>query len=228
MGRIARMMGMMVGLMLATGLSLAGEAQRTLPDVPADAMTLPENQWTRIGDVPPDPLARELEPGRGAFLSYEPTSGKFLRYGGYTPTDCNALWTYDLAARQWENPLPVDYEWPPPAERPGAGAWWSMAQDSKRNVIWFFGGWGLAGRTHGELMRDVWKYDPATGAFEAMKAENTPGIPSDGLPIVYDSKNDLLIAAPIARSNPRWDVAHRIRVMSKDTISVLTKGSGNG
>ncbi len=176
-----------------------------LPDVPEGVMTLPENRWTRIGDVPPDPFARELAPGRGAFLSYEPMSGRFLRYGGYTPTDCNSLWTYDLVRRRWENPLQVDYDWPPPADRPGAGAWWSMARDSKRNVVWFFGGWGLVGRTHPEVMRDVWKYDPVTKEFTAMNAENTPGIPIDGLPIVYDASNDLLVLAPGARSDPRWD-----------------------
>ena len=197
--RIAVAAAVALGLIVMPG-GMAGEA----PAVPAAEMVLPENVWTRVAEVPPDPLGRELEPGRGAFMAYVPKTGKFLRYGGYTPTDCNALWTFDLAGRRWENPLEVDYNWPPPTDRPGAGPWWSQAYDSKRGVVWFFGGWGLVGRTHRELMRDVWRYDPEEGTFEAMEARNTPGVPLDGLPIVYDSENDLLILAPQARGG-RFD-----------------------
>lgn len=126
-------------------------AEPVLPEVPKAAMPLPENQWVRIGDMPPDPLARELEPGRGAFLCYEPGGGKFLRYGGYTPTDCNALWTYDLAARQWENPLPVDYAWPPPIRRSrnwarALSGVWPMTANAMSSGSSAAGGW-WAGRT---------------------------------------------------------------------------------
>ena len=207
MGNTLRTIGILAifgtaGLVFAADtVSVDGASPSALPPLPETAMTLPANQWTRIGDVPPDPLGRELEPGRGAFFCYEPVSGEFLRYGGYTPTDCNALWAFDLKKRRWENRLAVDYAWPPPVDRPGAGAWWSMAQDSKRNVVWFFGGWGLVQRTHADRINDVWRYDPATGAFEAMKAHNVPDSRLDGMPIIYDANNDLIVAAPVARDH---------------------------
>ncbi|MHC4915461.1 MAG: Kelch repeat-containing protein [Planctomycetota bacterium] len=168
---------------------LAGQA------VPPRATALPDNRWTKVAEVPTDPLGRELDPGRGAFWSFEPGSGRFLRYGGYTPTDGNALSSFDLAARKWENLLTVDYSWPPPADRPGAGAWWSMAWDGRRKIIWMCGGSGVAARKHPELFNDIWQYDPARKSFRAMKAKGFPAF-SGGCRIVYDSKNDLVIRAP--------------------------------
>lgn len=158
-------------------------------------ITLPDNQWTHIADVAPDPYGRELEPGRGAYWCYEPVNGVFLRYGGYTPTDDNSLWSFDLQKRKWENILKVDYSWPPPEDRPGAGAWWSMAYDSKRKVIWIFGGSGVVGKTHPEKINDIWQYNPVSKTMQAMHSKKAPGL-SHGCRIVYDAKNDLIIRSP--------------------------------
>jgi hypothetical protein len=163
--------------------------------VPAGAVTLAENRWTKVAELPADPLGRELEPGRGAFWCFEPASAAFLRYGGYTPTDGNGLWSFDLAARKWENPLKVDYSWPPPVDRPGAGAWWSTAWDSKRKLIWLCGGFGTAARKQPALFNDIWQYDPAKKIFTAMKSKGFPAF-SAGCRIAYDSKNDLVVRAP--------------------------------
>lgn len=163
--------------------------------IPADAMEVPENRWTQVADLPGDPLGRELAPGRGAFWCYDPGRALLLRYGGYTPTECNALWTFDLSARRWENRLPVDYSWPPPADRPGAGAWWSMAWDGKRRVVWLCGGSGLVARKRPELINDIWQYDPVANTFTAMQAKGFPAF-SSGCRIVYDAKNDLIVRAP--------------------------------
>jgi hypothetical protein len=171
--------------------------------MPAGPMTVPENRWVKVAGVPADPLGRELEPGRGAFWCFEPASGAFLRYGGYTPTECNALWRFDLASRAWRNALKVDYSWPPPGDRPGAGAWWCMAYDTRRKVVWLCGGVGLAARTHPELFEDIWQYDPAKQAFAPMKSK---GFPRYGARIVYDSKNDLLIRAPAY--DGEWGARH--------------------
>ncbi len=182
----------------AAAVAAAGEPAATVEpavQVPAGEMTLAENRWTKVAEVSGDPLGRELEPGRGAFLCFEPGSGTLLRYGGYTPTEGNELWSFDLAARKWENPLVADYAWPPPADRPGAGAWWSMAWDSKRKVIWMSGGSGVASRKRGELFNDIWQYDPAKKAFTPMKAKGFPAF-SGGCRIVYDAKNDVVVRAP--------------------------------
>ncbi|MFO7899619.1 MAG: kelch repeat-containing protein [Planctomycetota bacterium] len=189
---------MALALALACAATMAAGAT-----VPTGEMTVPANQWTKVADCPPDPLARELQPGRGAFWCFDPASARFHRYGGYTPTDSNSLWTFDLGERAWANPLKVDYSWPPPSDRPGAGAWWSMAYDAKREVIWIHGGAGLAGRHHPELFHDIWQYHPATGAFEPMKSKNWPRY---GVRIVYDSKNDLVIREPAYAGE--WSARH--------------------
>ena len=189
---------LLFGLLMAPA-AWAGEAP------PAGAMSVPANRWTKVAEVPPDPLARELEPGRGAFWCYEPAGGLFVRYGSYTPSDGNELWSFDLAKRKWENPLKIDYAWPPPADRPGAGAWWSMAYDSKRKVIWLAGGSGAAARTHKQLFDDLWQYDPAKKAFAATRSKGFPAY-SAGCRIVYDSRNDLVIRAPAY--DGEWGAMH--------------------
>ena len=174
---------------------------------PNEPVTVPENRWTKIADCPADPLGRELQPGRGAFWAYEPIGRTFVRYGGFTPTDDNSLWRFDMATRTWSNPVEVDYSWPPPADRPGAGAWWSMAWDPGREVIWMYGGFGIAGRHHTDLFTDIWKYDPATGTFEAMRSQQRPrGYWPEPVRIVYDSKNDLVIRAPYYSGE--WNFRH--------------------
>ena len=182
------------GLALALGL-LAAAGAAAPATIPSGPMTVPEDCWTQVAELPADPLGRELEPGRGAFLCFDPGSALLLRYGGYTPTECNALWTFDLSARRWDNPLKADYSWPPPADRPGAGAWWSLAWDGKRRVIWMCGGSGLVARRRPELVNDIWRYDPATHTFTAMRAKGFPAF-SGGCRIVYDAKHDRVIRAP--------------------------------
>ncbi len=194
---VSALMRAIPGLLSAAAILLCAAA------VARGGETLPENRWTKLADCPPDPLGRELQPGRGAFWCFDPASAKFLRYGGYTPTDCNALWTFDLAARKWENPLKADCSWPPKEDRPGAGAWWSMAYDSKRKVIWMHGGFGAAARYRKELYQDIWQYDPAAGTFKAMKSQKWP---AGGGRIVYDGKNDLVLRQPADDSS--WAVIH--------------------
>ncbi|MCK6472589.1 MAG: hypothetical protein L6R28_12665 [Planctomycetes bacterium] len=191
-----------LSLLLVCAALRAGEPEKEkIPppppkvDAPAGECAVPENKWFKIAEVPADPLGRELEPGRGAFWCFEPQSKAFLRYGGYTPTDDNALWTFDLAQRKWANPLKSNYAWPPPEDRPGAGAWWSAAYDAKRKVVWFACGSGVAARTHAALFDDLWQYDPAKGTFTAMKSKGFPKL-SATTRIVYDAKNDLVVRAP--------------------------------
>ncbi|HOX07473.1 MAG TPA: hypothetical protein PK280_13805 [Planctomycetota bacterium] len=203
------------GLLLVPALIFGGEPP-TVTLAPAEALTVPDNRWTRIAEVPPDPLGRELEPGRGAYLCFEGVKNTLLRFGGYTPTDDNSMWSFDLPRRKWDNPVPVSYEWPAPADRPGAGPWWSMAWDSKRKVVWLCGGWGLAARSNAALY-DIWQYDPARETFRAMKSKGLPG-GSVGVRIVYDSKNDLVVRAP-ADAEGGWWMAH-----NKDTTWVYDPG----
>ncbi|MCW8130296.1 MAG: hypothetical protein KIS92_08110 [Planctomycetota bacterium] len=184
----------------------AGEAPPPGPApvaAPKDALELAAGGWTKIAEVPPDPFGRELEPGRGAFLCVDPESGRFFRYGGYTPGETNDLWSFDLAARAWTNDLKADYAWPPPENRPGAGPWWQMTCDPKRKVIWFGGGKGKVGSTHRALVADLWKFDPAKKTFTAMK---TQMYPAGSVHLAYDTKNDLLVRAP--GEDSEWAVIH--------------------
>ena len=172
------------------------------PEPDPSAFTLPVNQWTKVAEAPADPYGRELEPGQGAYLCYFPDLGLFYRYGGYTPTESNCLYSFSLAQRSWVMEKAPDYNWPPPSDRPGAGAWWSMAYDSKRKVIWMMGGSGTGGKTHPSLYHDIWKFDPATGVLTKMNS--TGYYYSEEVRIVYDSINDRILRAP-ARDN-EWAV----------------------
>jgi hypothetical protein len=182
-------------VVLAAGVAIGAESGPADASVTAGEMALPANRWTKIADLPADPLGRELEPGRGAYFCYEPVRGQFLRYGGYTPTEGNDLWRFDLPARRWTNEVAVSYAWPPPSDRPGAGAFWDMAFDAKRSCVWFCNGMGVASRKVPELFNDIWRYDPASGKFAAMKSQGLPAF-SAICRVVYDSRNDLVVRAP--------------------------------
>ncbi|MBL8026051.1 MAG: T9SS type A sorting domain-containing protein [Fibrobacteres bacterium] len=163
------------------------------PEPDPAALNLQVNVWTKIAEVPADPFGRELEPGQGAYMCYYPDSGKFYRYGGYTPTESNDLYSFSLTNRRWLMEKAPDYSWPSPSNRPGAGPWWSMAYDGKRKVIWMMGGTGSAA-SYNTLYSDIWKFDPATGQFTKMNS--TGYYPGGSIRIVYDSINDRVIRAP--------------------------------
>jgi len=169
----------------------------------AEAFDLPINAWVKISEVPQDHLGREIEPGRGAYLCYIPSKNNFIRYGGYTPTESNALWTFDLAKRLWSNQVLDDYSFPPPNDRPGAGPWWSMAWDTKRNLVWLNGGNGVGSQTNDSLYNSIWSYDPINSKFQKFENKNHPKF---GSPIVYDSKNDILVRAPAY--DGEWSAMH--------------------
>lgn len=188
-------------LLLSNSIFTQDVVERVTPK--KEAFDLPVNQWTKIAEVPADHLGREIEPGRGAYLCFLPTKNIFIRYGGYTPTESNALWTFNFTKRLWENPLPDDYNFPPLSDRPGAGAWWSMAWDSKRNTVWFHGGSGVGGQTHEGLFNSIWNYDPENVSFKKIESKSYPKY---GAPIVYDSKNDILVRAPAYSGE--WSAMH--------------------
>jgi hypothetical protein len=199
--RISKYLSYLLVLFLTHNIKAQEPTAKIVPR--ADAFELPANIWTKIAEVPADPLGREIEPGRGAYLCYVPIKNIFIRYGGYTPTESNALWSFDLAKRQWTNQLADDYSFPPPLDRPGAGPWWSMAWDSKHKMIWFHGGSGVGAQTHEGLFNALWSYDPSTATFKKIESKNYPKY---GAPIVYDSKNDLLVRAPAYSGE--WSAMH--------------------
>lgn len=184
---------------------LAAETPPGLEPVSASAQAfdLPTGKWTKVAEVPPDPFGRELASGRGAYLCCDPESGQIFRYGGYTPGETNDLWSFQLPSRAWTSVLKMDYTWPPPASRPGAGPWWQLTYDPKRKVIWFGGGKGKVGGTHPHLMSDLWQYDPARKTFTAMQ---TKKYPAGSVYLAYDAKHDLLVRAP--GEDGEWAVIH--------------------
>lgn len=108
--------------------------------------------------------------------------------GGYG----NSCWGIDLNTLAWRQIRPYDVSWP--KDRPGNGCSRSYTYDSKRKVIWMYG--GISNGGGGGNNFDLWTYDALTDKFTASNAGNPATLKGDKAPgdvIVYDSKNDLII-----------------------------------
>ena len=161
-----------------------------------DLNNLPANTWVRITSSPGDPAGREVPPGRASTWIYEPNTQKFLRYGGYTPTFTNALYSFDASNNGWAVLFSHDETFP--ATRPGGGSGWSMAYDSSRKVVWLAGGWRSGGYTPAPYAigdQGVWKYDPIGKTFTKLGTYigwNTH--------YAFDPVHNVIVASPIAPS----------------------------
>lgn len=169
-----------------------------------DFSTLTDNTWTRIADSPGDALGRDVPPGRAATWVYVPATGKFLRFGGYTPMLSNALDEFDPVAKSWTRLFPLDENYP--ADRPGGGCDHMMAWDSVRQVVWICG--GFVSINSGD--NGVWKFDPVAKTFT--KAGPALGYNTH---YAFDKKNGLIVAIPGSPS--RGAPARRTMVFSPET-----------
>lgn len=172
----------------------------------ADYSNLQNNTWTRIADAPGDDIGRDVPPGRAASWVYVPVTGKFLRFGGYTPMLSNVLDEFDPVTKSWTRLFALDENYP--ADRPGGGCDHMMAWDSVRQVVWICGGFvSIYSGDNG-----VWKFDPVAKTF-------TKAGPSLGYNTHYafDKKNGLIVAIPGSPS--RGAPARRTMVFSAVTGS---------
>lgn len=170
----------------------------------ADFSDLTDNTWTRIADAPGDALGRDVPPGRAATWVYVPVTGKFLRFGGYTPILSNALDEFDPSTKTWTRLFAIDENYPD--DRPGGGCSHMMAWDSVRQVVWICG--GFVSINSGD--NGVWKYDPLTKTFT--KAGPALGYNTH---YTFDKKNGLIVAIPGSPS--RGAPARRTMVFSPIT-----------
>ena len=161
---------------LAIGFSVAARAA---------ARDMPVNTWVRVADTPSDVLGREVPPGRSANWAYVPDTGKFYRYGGYTPRYSNALDEFDPKTGAWRRLFADDENYPD--DRPGGAAEALVTWDPQRKVVWIAG--GMASGQTGAL--GIWKFDPKTGAFEM----ESPSVHENVRRLAFDWRRGLFVAA---------------------------------
>ncbi|MBL8027654.1 MAG: hypothetical protein JNL74_14630, partial [Fibrobacteres bacterium] len=151
--------------------------------------SLPDNSWVRISASPGDPDGREVPPGRASTWIYDPISGKMLRYGGYTPTFSNALYSFDLDSLKWTVLFPHDETYP--TTRPGAGSSWSLMVDPSDQSILFCGGFGST--FYGTGDHGLWRYSSLTNTFTKISGRVPyPGL--NKLIMAYDFKNRTIVS----------------------------------
>lgn len=167
----------------------------------AKLKALPPNAWVDLG-LP-------WHGGHEVPAVYDKAHGLFFKYGGCgdrTPPEkisfpkgdprypngySNTCWAVDLAQGEWRMIRNYDCSWP--ADRPANGCSRNYAYDSKRKVIWMYGGVSDGGGGF-----DVWdmaSYNPEKDAFTRANAKNAPhgGDGNGGDVFAYDSKRDCLV-----------------------------------
>jgi len=145
--------------------------------------------------------------------AFDESRGLFFKYGGWRDrspqvqvenskgpkeTYGNSCWALDMAAGQWKMLRPFDLSFP--ADRPPTGYFRGLAYDSKRKVVWMFGG---KGSVRGGDASDLWTYDAGADTFKKWDAANRPkkGTEYESDAIVYDSARDLII---LPRGKATW------------------------
>lgn len=113
--------------------------------------------------------------------------GRFKKSSGYGLF--NDLWAFDVATRTWQ-------AFNPPSA-PSARVNSSMVYDSKRNLIWVFGGNSSTSGLNINALNDLWQYDIAQNTWTEVRYTDQ----SDGFASVprlwhaglYDEKRDRLV-----------------------------------
>lgn len=105
------------------------------------------------------------------------TDGEFIAY--------DELWTFDLDSETWQ-------EIKPDGDKPPARANSAIAWDSKRDVLWVWGGNVVVGREF-RAAADLWRYDPDTNRWTELTVDALEPIPRLYHSLVYDERRDQLI-----------------------------------
>ena len=186
-------------LVLFCGSALAGEAAPPAGKSALQAKIEPlgDNSWVSLGlghsgghEVP---AVFDLE--NLLFFKYGGCGDHTQRInieGSKRPDETygNSCWAVDLKAGQWKMLRPRDMSFP--ADRPGNGCSRCYAYDSKRKLVWMYGGISNGGGDN----YDLWTYDGAKDAFKKWNAANRAQLLGDSAPgdvFVYDSANDVLV-----------------------------------
>lgn len=187
----------LLGLGYSMPLALA-EAKEKPPFDPAALKDLPDNSWIDLG-LP-------FRGGNEVPAVFDAANQLFFKYGGcrdFSPrinvegskrpneTYGNSCWVVNMATGKWEMRRPRDMSFP--KDRPSNGCSRSYVYDSKRKLIWMYG--GLSNGGGGGDSWDLWTYDSARDAFKKWDTRNRPpkGDSNGGDVFVYDSVRDLLI-----------------------------------
>lgn len=103
----------------------------------------------------------------------------------------NSCWVVNMTTGKWEMRRPNDVSFP--KDRPCNGCSRCYAYDSKRKLIWMYG--GISNGGGGGDQWDLWTYDGARDTFKQWHTEKRPsgGDSNGGDIFVYDSARDLLI-----------------------------------
>jgi hypothetical protein len=165
---------------------------------PARLKELPDNTWVDLG-LP-------FRGGNEVPAVFDAANHLFFKYGGcrdFSPrvnaagskrpneTYGNSCWVVNMKSGRWEMRRPRDVSFP--TNRPSNGCSRNYAYDSKRKLVWMYGGVSNGGG--GGDVWDLWTYDGATDAFKKWDTRNRPpkGDGNGGDVFVYDSARDLLI-----------------------------------
>lgn len=103
----------------------------------------------------------------------------------------NTCWVIDIAKGGWEQRREYDCSWP--NDRPANGCSRNYCYDSKRKVIWMYGGISDGGGGGGPW--DMWYYDGKTDKFTHPDSKGVPqgGDGNGGDVFSYDPIHDILI-----------------------------------
>jgi len=166
---------------------------------PARLADMPDNSWLDLG--------LSWRGGHEIPAVFDEANQLFFKYGGCgdqsprvnidgsprpNETYGNSCWVVNFATGKWEMRRPRDVSFP--ADRPGNGCSRCFAYDSKRKLVWMYG--GISNGGGGGNQWDLWTYDGAKDAFKPWHVANPPRFKGDAAPgdvFVYDSVHDLLL-----------------------------------
>lgn len=149
--------------------SIGLAAPEAEPFDPAILQTLPANSWVEL-----------KLPHRGGHevpAVFDAANSLFFKYGGCgdnspriniegskrpNETYGNSCWVVNVASGKWEMRRPRDVSFP--TDRPANGCSRGYAYDSKRKLIWLYG--GISNGGGGGDQWDFWTYDGKTDAFK--------------------------------------------------------------
>jgi hypothetical protein len=107
-----------------------------------------DNAWTNLNPAGAVPEGRCLH-----FMTYDPTAGKVILFGGSRHGGClGDIWAYDSATNAWTDLSPS-------GDKPLARYGCQLVQDPDLRKVVLFGG------SDGHLLGDTWAYDSAANTW---------------------------------------------------------------
>ncbi len=139
-------------------------------------LDLATRKWRQIGDASAIGGSGGLE----RVMCYDPANKAIVFYKSAGP---GSTWLFDVARQQWRQPKPVT--------EPKGGMGAAMEYDSKRQVIYLFGGPGSKGKEWNSPGPELWRYSVKDNEWKPLA--DSP-IPARAPALAYDSAHDVLLA----------------------------------